>query len=141
MSRHKEEYTYVKMRRNVRKKVSLKFKHYELRVKAEITSSEQKPFTSILPLIKIKYLKRYFIREEILFELRKIKGCKDADLMIEVFAVYGVETAIGEYKRYLGELDFFMSGVDTYEQTTYRYKKSLAYFQQPEKSSFIPEGL
>jgi len=141
MSRYKEEYTYVKMRRNVRKTVLLKFKHYELRVKADIVIANQKPFESILPLIKIKNLRRYFIKEEILFELKKIKGCKEADLMIEVFAVYGVETSIGEYKRYLGELDFFMSGVDTYEQATYSYKKSFAYFQQPEKSSFIPERL
>ena len=141
MSRYKEESTYVKMRRNVRKKVSLGFKHYELRVQAEITVPGQDPYESILPTIKITYLKRQFVRDEILFELKKIKGCRDADLLIEVFAVYGTETYIGEYKRYLGELDFFMSGVDDYEQTTYRYKKSLAYFQQPEKSSFIPERL
>ena len=140
MARYKEESTYVKMRRNVRKSVNLKFKHYELRVKGEIETSTNK-FESILEPIKMTYLKRWFIREEIIFELQKIKGVINADLLIEVFAVYGTDTSIGEYDRYLGELEFFVSGLDRYDKITYRHKNSLAYFQQPEKSDFIPKRL
>lgn len=140
-TRRREELTFVQMRRNVRRQVKLSFKHYELRVKAEIFVPKTEPFESLLPLIKIKYLKKYFIREEILYELKKIKSCKDADLLVEVFSVYGSETYLGEYKRYLGELQYFMSGIDNYEQTTCNLKKSLSYFQQPGKSDFIPEGL
>jgi len=139
--RPREELSYIKMRRNVRKSVVLKFKHYEIRVKAIINPGIFESFESILPLIKLKKLKRYFIREEILYELKKIKGVENADLLIEVFGVYGTERSIGEYKRYLGELNFFMSGVDHYEQTTYRYKGSKVYFQQPDKHSFISERI
>lgn len=141
MARHREELTYVRMRRNVRKRVTLPFKHYELRVKAFVECEGQAPFESIMPLIKIKYLKRLFIKEEIQFDLQKIKGIQNADLEIEVFAVYGTDTYIGEYKRYLGELHFYMSGISKNEETIYRYKNSLAYFQQSEKSDFIPERI
>lgn len=141
MARQREELTYVRMRRNVRKKVSLPFKHYELRVKAMVECEGQTPFESIMPLIKIKYLKRLFVKDEIQYDLQKIKGIQNADLEIEVFAVYGTETYIGEYKRYLGELNFYMSSISNNEKTIYRYKDSLAYFQQPEKSDFIPERI
>ena len=141
MGRYKEETVLVRMRRNIRKSVILKFKNYELRVKAQVVTTDNSHFESILPLIKIRFLKRYFIREEILFELKRIKGIRDADLLIEVFGVYGTENYIGEYKRYLGEMNFFMAGINQDDKATYTHKKSLAYFQQPEKSNFIPEGL
>jgi len=137
-----EEYTYVRMRRNVRKTVSLNFKHYELRVKALVSvNSRGEQFEAILPLIKISTLKRWFIRDEILYELRKINGIVNADLEIEVFAVYGTERYLGEYKRYLGELFFVMRNINEYDKTEYRYQNSKAYFQQPDKSEFIPERL
>ena len=86
MSRYKEETTYVKMRRNVRKKVVLSFKHYELRVKGDIETATNN-FEHILKPIKLTYLKRWFVREEIVFELQKIKGVRNADLLIEVYAI------------------------------------------------------
>ncbi len=141
MQRHKEERVYSQMRRNVKKSVSLRFKHYELRVKAIVEANGQEPYDSILPIIKMKFLKRMFIRDEILYELRQYKGLTSADLTIEVFAVYGTETYIGEYKRYLGELFFFMSNIDKHDQTTYRYKTGVPYFQDPNKSNFIPERI
>ena len=142
-SGYHEEGTYVKMRRNVRKKITLSFQHYEIRVRAYCITKQNRDtrFESILNTIKISVLKRMFIRDEILFELKKIKDIIEADLEIDVYAVYGTETYHGEYKRYLGELQFFMSGIDNYEQTTYRHKNSSAYFQHPEKSKFIPERL
>jgi hypothetical protein len=135
----REETTMIRMRRNVRKKVTLAYKHYELRVKAQVQAKGQDEFEAILPLIKIKYLKRQFIHDEIFFELLKIKDIINAALLIEVYSVYGTAGYIGEYKRYLGEMNFYVSGLDNYEQAIYRYKNSLAYFQQPDKSSFIPE--
>ncbi len=141
MLRPKERKVYVRMRRNVRKSVVLKFKHFEIRVRAIITTKNQAPFEKVLPLIKIKYLKRLFIRNEILFELRKVVGVIEADLDIEVFAVYGTQSYIGEYKRYLGELDFFMSSIDDNDKTTYSYRDGIPYYLQPDKSSFIEEGL
>jgi len=140
MPSHKEEAIYGKMRRNVSRTVSLKFKHYELRTKALIETSKEQ-FEVILPSIKLKSLKRWFIREELIFEVKKIKNAVNADLQVEVFSVYGTETYIGEYSRYLGELEIFVAGIDKYEQTSYRFKKALTYFQQPEKSDFIPERL
>ncbi len=141
MQGSKERRTYVQMRRNVRKSVALKFKHFEVRVRAIITTKGKREFESVLPLIKIKYLKRLFIRDEILYELRKVSGIVSADLDIEIFSVYGTATYIGEYKRYLGELDFFMSSIDDNEKTTYSYKDSVPYFKQPGKSDFIEEGV
>ncbi len=140
--RPKEEMTYSIMRRNVRKQVVLPFKFYRLRVEATLSISTQlTPLKTILPPIQLSYLKRWFIREEILTELRKIKNIKDADLHIEVFAVYGTSKAIGEYERYLGELFFFMSDIHAYDKTEYRYKASKAYYEQPEKSDFIAKRL
>jgi hypothetical protein len=137
-----EDLTYGRMRRNVRKNVILPFKFYELRIEATLLVDYQpEKFSAILPLIKLSYLKRWFVREEILFELRKISGVVDADLHIEVFAVYGTERAIGEYKRYLGELFFYMSNVNENEHTQYQYRKSELYFKQPDKSNFIEERI
>lgn len=140
MSRH-EEATFARMRRNVRKNVMLRFKHYSLRVEASLTFTNGQTAKTVLPVIKLGYLKRWFIRDEVLVELQKIKKVNDADLHIEVFAVYGTERAIGEYERYLGELFIFMSNIQDYEHTEYRHKASKAYFEQPEKSDFIPERL
>ena len=129
------------MRRNVRKSVSLKFRHFEVRVNSVITTKNGAPFERVLPLIKIKYLKRYFIRDEILFELRKVNDIVSAELDIEIFSVYGANSYAGEYKRYLGELDFFMSSIDDNEKTTYHYRDSKPYFKQPDKHDFIEERL
>lgn len=138
---HREDYTYSKMRRNVRATVQLPFKNYEIRAKALITVDYKKePFEVILPLIKLRRLKRWYLRNEVIFELKQIKGVVSADTMLEVFGVYGTQRAPGEYKRYLGELFFFVSNLNN-DDTEYRYKDSKVYWQQPEKSSFIEERL
>lgn len=140
--RPKEELTYSMMRRNVRKQVVLPFKFYRLLIEATVTvSSQLTPYKTTLVPIQLSYLKRWFIRDAVLGELRKIKNIKDADLHIEVFAVYGTSKAIGEYERYLGELFFFMSDIHAYDKTEYRYKASKAYYEQPEKSDFIAKRL
>ena len=136
-----EEKVYAHMRRNVRKSVTLKLKHFEVRVRAVIKTQGRDPFESILPLIKISSIKKNLIRDEILFEVKRIPKIIDADMEIEVFAIYGASTADGEYKRYLGEMHFYLSKRDTDDKTTYKYKGAQPYYKHREKHSFIPEGL
>lgn len=137
----REDALYSRMRKNVTKQVRLDFSHYEIRVEADVKVNYQlDSYKTILPTIKISYLKRCFIRDEVLLEIRKIKGIIEADVHLEVFAVYNIERAIGDYKRYLGELFMFMSNIP-YDNTKSSYKASKAYFEQPEKSDFIPEGI
>lgn len=140
--KHREDVIYAVMRRNVRKQVVLPFKFYQLRVEATLTLTTQRTSVkTVLPTIQLSALKRGYIRDEILIELQKIKNVKDADLHIEVFAVYGTSNSIGEYERYLGELFFLMSEPHAYEKTKYHYKASQTYYDDPTKSDFIAKRI
>lgn len=136
--RTSEERTLLRMRQNVRKSVRLTFKCYEVRIKAQM-KTKTNSFEIIPPAFQLVYLRRDYIRDEIRHEVKKVVGAIEADCMIEIFAVYHQDTSIGEYHRYLGELDFVFYGLDVYDKAPAKYKNALAYFEQPEKRKFIPK--
>lgn len=138
----RDELVFSRMRRNVRKTVQLKFRYYELRIKAKIIlGKEDIPYDVILPMIRLTYLRKVYVKRELYAELLKINGITGAEAMIEVFAVYGTKRALGEYKRYLGEFLYFISNLQSNEQTLCQHQHSAAYYEQPDKHNFIPERL
>lgn len=126
------------MRHNVRRSVSLDFRCYELRVQANLRSKQQM-FEMVLPTIRLRYLTHNFIGDEIKLELSRLDGIISADCVIEVFAVYQGEASLGEYHRYLGELDFFFDSLESYDTIRSHYKNAYTYAEQPEKRNFIPK--
>lgn len=132
--------TLVKMRRNVGKHVTLEYSHYEIRTIANVQiSTRRDSFEVILPIIKIGYLRKEFIQQELDYELAKIENLKSADLRLEIFAVYSMARYHEEYKRYLGEFTFRLADFSNYASGRYGIKTAKAYYEQPEKSSFITE--
>lgn len=130
----------VQMRRNVRKQIHLKYSHYEIRTEANVLITTRRDrFDIILPIIKISYLRKEFIQQELDYELEKIANLKAAALRLEVFAVYTNAVSPEEYKRYLGELTFELADFKNYEAGRYSIKTAEAYYKQSKKSTFIPE--